>query len=260
MIKFFRKIRQNLLTENKFSKYLLYAIGEIVLVVIGILIALQINTWNEAKKTKNDKLKLMRDLKQELSTNKVELEKYLIGLQKNNSQLNKVINFSAGTLDLPIDSLRLYSSHLVYPYVLSILNSVQEEAISAGKFEILSDTLKHKLSLLKDFEKSRNDGVERQGEQFVNGTAEFTELVLNLSAYPEVPERFYVQEPTSMHPDFILSDDELVSLIKSSKTYSRLFQIYTTSTTDQVWIKYGLLSQTKATIEVIEKELKENEE
>ena len=46
MIKFFRNIRQNLMTENKFSKYLLYAIGEIVLVVIGILIALQLNTWN----------------------------------------------------------------------------------------------------------------------------------------------------------------------------------------------------------------------
>lgn len=46
MIKFFRKLRQRLLTENKFSKYLLYAAGEIVLVVLGILIALQINTWN----------------------------------------------------------------------------------------------------------------------------------------------------------------------------------------------------------------------
>ncbi|GAB1308538.1 hypothetical protein KH5_12210 [Urechidicola sp. KH5] len=50
MIKFFRKIRQKLLSENKFSKYLLYAIGEIILVVIGILIALQINNLNEQKK------------------------------------------------------------------------------------------------------------------------------------------------------------------------------------------------------------------
>ncbi len=47
MIKFFRKIRQKTLTENKFSKYLLYAIGEIVLVVIGILIALQLNNAKE---------------------------------------------------------------------------------------------------------------------------------------------------------------------------------------------------------------------
>jgi hypothetical protein len=49
MIKFFRKIRQKMLTENKFSKYLIYAIGEIILVVIGILIALQINNWNQER-------------------------------------------------------------------------------------------------------------------------------------------------------------------------------------------------------------------
>ena len=52
MIKFFRKIRQNLLSEGKTSKYLKYAIGEIVLVVVGILIALQINNWNEERKLK----------------------------------------------------------------------------------------------------------------------------------------------------------------------------------------------------------------
>jgi hypothetical protein len=50
MIKFFRKIRQNLIMENKTGKYFKYAIGEIVLVVIGILIALQINNWNEQRK------------------------------------------------------------------------------------------------------------------------------------------------------------------------------------------------------------------
>lgn len=47
MIKFFKKIRQNLLNKGKTNKYFKYAIGEIVLVVIGILIALQINNWNE---------------------------------------------------------------------------------------------------------------------------------------------------------------------------------------------------------------------
>jgi Family of unknown function (DUF6090) len=52
MIKFFRKIRQNMIKENRTSKYLLYAIGEIILVVIGILIALSINNWNENRKDK----------------------------------------------------------------------------------------------------------------------------------------------------------------------------------------------------------------
>ncbi|WP_242202066.1 DUF6090 family protein [Aestuariivivens insulae] len=52
-MKFFRKIWQQLLSENKFSKYLIYAIGEIILVVIGILIALAVNNWNQENKEKD---------------------------------------------------------------------------------------------------------------------------------------------------------------------------------------------------------------
>ncbi|MGB5481605.1 MAG: DUF6090 family protein, partial [Eudoraea sp.] len=59
MIKFFRKIRQNLLMENKTGKYFKYAIGEIVLVVIGILIALQINNWNESSKQRIEEVRLL---------------------------------------------------------------------------------------------------------------------------------------------------------------------------------------------------------
>jgi hypothetical protein len=54
MIKFFRRIRQNLLNEGKTSKYFKYAIGEIVLVVIGILIALQVSNWNQKRITQNE--------------------------------------------------------------------------------------------------------------------------------------------------------------------------------------------------------------
>ena len=78
MIKFFRKIRQKLLSENKFSKYLIYAIGEIVLVVIGILIALQINTWNENRKLVRLEKEILLEIKD--------------GLQSDLEQLDKVIN------------------------------------------------------------------------------------------------------------------------------------------------------------------------
>ena len=71
MIKFFRKIRQKLLSENRFNKYLLYAFGEIILVVIGILIALQINNWNESKQNhkKVDKLlaKIQKDIESDIT-------------------------------------------------------------------------------------------------------------------------------------------------------------------------------------------------
>lgn len=66
MIKFFRKIRKKTLTENKFIKYLLYAIGEIVLVVIGILIALSINGWNQDRINEKNENKYLDDLKNEL--------------------------------------------------------------------------------------------------------------------------------------------------------------------------------------------------
>ncbi|MCA0154272.1 DUF6090 family protein [Winogradskyella vincentii] len=73
MIKFFRKIRYNLMSENKTGKYFKYAIGEIVLVVIGILIALQINNWNEKRKAENKELKLLIELKDDLVETKNDL-------------------------------------------------------------------------------------------------------------------------------------------------------------------------------------------
>ncbi|MAD97153.1 MAG: hypothetical protein CMB99_07505 [Flavobacteriaceae bacterium] len=69
MIKFFRKIRQSLLAKNKFSNYLIYAFGEIVLVIIGILLALQINSWNEQKKIEAELWSSLHDMTEELEEN-----------------------------------------------------------------------------------------------------------------------------------------------------------------------------------------------
>lgn len=74
MIKFFRKIRQNLLMENKTRKYFKYAIGEIALVMIGILLALQINNWNESRKDTNREIKILSELKNDLEFNLIEIK------------------------------------------------------------------------------------------------------------------------------------------------------------------------------------------
>ena len=92
MIKFFRKIRYNLMEQNKTSptmgrtsRYFKYAIGEILLVVVGILIALQINNWNQERIIEKENQVILQNLNKEFSENLIELN-----LSINNS--NNVID------------------------------------------------------------------------------------------------------------------------------------------------------------------------
>ncbi len=82
MFRFFRKLRENLLAKNQASHYMLYALGEIVLVVIGILIALQINTWNEERQNRQQEKGIVSTLRQEFLTNRLVLNEVLTRLEK----------------------------------------------------------------------------------------------------------------------------------------------------------------------------------
>ncbi|WP_148453784.1 DUF6090 family protein [Formosa maritima] len=74
MIKFFRKFRENLVMENKTGKYLKYAIGEIALVVIGILIALSINNWNDNRKNRISERELLDNIHRDFVQNKIQFD------------------------------------------------------------------------------------------------------------------------------------------------------------------------------------------
>ena len=82
MFRFFRQIRQRLLAERQLTRYLLYALGEIVLVVIGILLALQINEWNENRKVRLTEKGVLSNLKQEFISNRTELNTVLRGVEQ----------------------------------------------------------------------------------------------------------------------------------------------------------------------------------
>jgi len=92
MIKFFRKIRKNLLSEGKNAKYIKYAIGEVVLVVIGILIALSINNWNEERKFKALEIKILADLKNDIKENINNLEEGIRQLKISNESISEVLD------------------------------------------------------------------------------------------------------------------------------------------------------------------------
>lgn len=117
MIKFFRKIRHQLLSKNKGSNYLLYAIGEIVLVVIGILIALQVNNWNINRNNNKQEVILLNDLKHEYLRKSDELNKkiYLRNILINSS--TRILQMiQEGKFNVPRDTLeKLISSILINP-------------------------------------------------------------------------------------------------------------------------------------------------
>ncbi|MCB0471598.1 MAG: hypothetical protein KDC56_00920 [Flavobacteriaceae bacterium] len=78
MIKFFSNIRKKLAAENKVLGYLRYAIGEIVLVVIGILIALQINTWNQNRIDSNEEQDIIAKLHKDFKENKKNIQGFIV--------------------------------------------------------------------------------------------------------------------------------------------------------------------------------------
>jgi len=162
MIKFFRKIRQNLLMENKTGKYFKYAIGEIVLVVIGILIALQINTWNENKKTLKKETIILNSLNKDF---KINLKQFKDIKQKhlNNFEGHNIILRNLDNLDDAVikDSIIKFGNTLLGGYTFDASNGVIESLIYSGDINIISnDTLKNYLvswkDVLKDYQEEED--------------------------------------------------------------------------------------------------------
>ena len=169
MIKIFRKIRQRLLTENKFSRYLLYAIGEIVLVVIGILIALQINNWNQINQLKVEELRSLEALHSEFKGNLQEFDSTHAKQLNRNDAINQILFSDVSNYSLSsLDSLYLKAnSNWTYNPSFSIYNSL----INTGKIQLISnDTLKNNIS---QFKEHVNDYLEDEFYIF-NFAAQFT--------------------------------------------------------------------------------------
>lgn len=140
MLRFFRQIRQGLLTHNKFSKYLLYAIGEIVLVVLGILIALQINTWNEDRKDRLTEKVIINNLHQEFSINLKTLDSTLaLTGESKEADLQLMSLFGEPLLileEVNTDSL-IYYSTTFYRFVPT--QNALMDLLQSGRLQLISN-------------------------------------------------------------------------------------------------------------------------
>lgn len=180
MIKFFRKIRRKLLSEGKTGKYFKYAIGEIILVVIGILIALQINNWNEQRKINREKAQLTKSIKAELEADVDIIKAYLS--QTNyldsifKSERKKLSKMSSNK-----DSLVHFVRNDMFIYMNEFTgfnNNTYNSAKSTGKIEIIDENLKKELF-----------DLFRKQEEILTGNATYFQVVLDktnelMESYP----------------------------------------------------------------------------
>jgi len=161
MIPVFRKTRKKLADDNKPMKYLRYAIGEILLVVIGILMAVQINQWNEARKISNLELEIMAELKKEVVSNRSSLEKLLVIRRESISVTDSLLAlFHEDLIENTVEELEalvaisVMGGFYTYDPNMGYLNSL----ISSGQINIISD--KHLITLLTQFESKVTDSKE----------------------------------------------------------------------------------------------------
>jgi hypothetical protein len=150
MLHFLRKIRRSLVNSGSGRKYTLYAIGEIALVVIGILIALQINNWNESQKEKKHEKKILIDFREEIQSNKLKLINSINKREKLFQPVDRYMDLMSENKVTFNDFKELHKkdffSGIISPS-FGVLNSI----ISSGSINYISnDSLKYMLTEWKD--------------------------------------------------------------------------------------------------------------
>ena len=149
MIRLFNRIRKQLLDENRTSRYLKYALGEILLVMIGILRARQVNNWNQTRQVKKEELKVLKGLHQEFIKN---LSRFDTTYKRQKARRDEVVitmtsNFEEFTIER-WDSIHVIN---VAQWTFDPLKGVYNSVINSGKLDLISsDELKTKISKFQD--------------------------------------------------------------------------------------------------------------
>ena len=180
MINLFRKIRQQLADDNKPLKYLRYALGEIVLVVIGILIALQINNWNAAKHDQARELSYLKRLKEEIEYNIILTESNLAGATTFKELTELALKVYSGDTLVDAGQLAGAIEWASYGSPTIVKNNVWQDLVSSGNSDLLSNsflrlTISEYYNLIEThWEFFRNNWVDD-----LNATHDLTSTVLS---------------------------------------------------------------------------------
>ena len=164
MIKFFRIIRQELISKKKFSDYLLYAIGEIVLVVIGILIALQINNYSEQKKARSEEKVLLSNLSNDVALDILQIENNTALSRERLRRLDSLVQLLKSPERIDKASFIRQSYEFVFDQYFKSSSGIFDEAVSSGKMSFVQNELLRQdiFNYYRNAKETYTDGTTRQ--------------------------------------------------------------------------------------------------
>ena len=186
MIQFFRKIRLDLMENNRTGKYLKYAIGEIILVMVGILLALQVNNWNEERKTDEFETKLLQEIYANTKNNISEVNFSIMKESMFKKSCDLLLRNFQENLEYH-DSLDVHFNNAIKWRTLYLDNSAYETAKSYGLHTLKQDTLRKLLTKTYEFDQLWIDNMTKRQYDFHFNTItpiliDFFDISTNLSS------------------------------------------------------------------------------
>lgn len=144
MISFFRKIRKSLLAQSKLTQYIVYALGEILLVMVGILLALQVNDWRDQLLTKKEEINTLQLIITDLETDSSDLENFSFKLQQfTNSAVKFIYSIESSA---PLDSVAIYARRATFNYNYRPRDLTFQGLKQSGRLDLISDlTVRNRL-------------------------------------------------------------------------------------------------------------------
>ena len=206
MIKFFRKIRYDLMEKNKTGKYLKYAIGEIILVVIGILIALQINNWNENEKLETKTQDYYVQLLDDLSNDIVSAENTIKEFSNHQKEYNKYTDSYDIEGLTPIKAYEQISKLTLISTPLTFNTNTIESLQNSGDVGLIPSHIRNKLMNLRRLQNLTTNRFEDTSK----GQHDITQKLSALLGSTTLPKRLLNQPKMK---EFLNIDENLKELI-----------------------------------------------
>ena len=151
MVKVFRSFRQRFLNEGQGKKYFFYAIGEIFLVVVGILIALSINNWNKEKELRKAERKVYQNILSKINNDKNDIEANVIYNDDRMVQFHHADAIIESNDREQIDTLKVILRKLYEYSDVDVSNNIYQNLVNSGELKLLkNDTIILQLQELEE--------------------------------------------------------------------------------------------------------------